>query len=466
MSTRTSAPRCASCGMPLGPGAESCAVCGARVPLIARPAAVQDDATADEPAGVSGLAAGPAAAPVPPVGARRDLPAPVAPAAAPSPPTPTPASGSPAPTPASGSPAPTPAFDASAAGRAVREAARPPRTTSSGRSAAPAPAEGARVAGYAIDVLAAAVLGVVGYLVAGLVDVPAAVVVGVLVLLFVAAQVVALRRSGATLGVVLVRRRTGDGRQGAARGVSRTPVRAPGAPTPPPGPQPGPAGGGSAPPSAPVPVLDVVLPPPPSAQPAAVAPPVPDLLPQAPTGAEPLVPVGTPTADLLPGPPEATRRTRGAARAAGAGAAPVEVPASAGEDLDDLEHTRVRDPESLRRRSGTLALHFDTGERVRVVGRGLVGRGPRAEDGQDILHVVVLSDAARSLSRVHVEFGPQGATTDEEAAIWVMDRGSTNGTVVVDPSGAGRVLPAGARAVVGAGWVVRLGDREARVEDD
>jgi len=322
------------------------------------------------------------------------------------------------------------------------------------------------VAGYAIDVLAAAVLGVVGYLVAGLVDVPAAVVVGVLVLLFVAAQVVALRRSGATLGVVLVRRRTGDGRQGAARGVSRTPVRAPGAPTPPPGPQPGPAGGGSAPPSAPVPVLDVVLPPPPSAQPAAVAPPVPDLLPQAPTGAEPLVPVGTPTADLLPGPPEATRRTRGAARAAGAGAAPVEVPASAGEDLDDLEHTRVRDPESLRRRSGTLALHFDTGERVRVVGRGLVGRGPRAEDGQDILHVVVLSDAARSLSRVHVEFGPQGATTDEEAAIWVMDRGSTNGTVVVDPSGAGRVLPAGARAVVGAGWVVRLGDREARVEDD
>ncbi|UZN02298.1 FHA domain-containing protein [Cellulomonas sp. S1-8] len=126
----------------------------------------------------------------------------------------------------------------------------------------------------------------------------------------------------------------------------------------------------------------------------------------------------------------------------------------------------MRDPESLRRRTGTLALHFDTGERVRVVGRGLVGRGPRAEDGEDILHVVVLSDAARSLSRVHVEFGPQGATTAQDAAIWVTDRGSTNGTVVVDPTGAARVLPAGARAVVRAGWSLRLGDREARVEDD
>src|SRR5690606_28779524 len=154
----------------------------------------------------------------------------------------------------------------------------------------------------------------------------------------------------------------------------------------------------------------------------------------------------------------------------GVGASPVAAPpAPAGtvdDDLAELEHTRVRDPETLRRRTGTLSLHFDTGERVRVVGRGLVGRGPRAEDGQDILHVVALQDAARTLSRVHAEFGPVPATDDADSAIWVTDRNSTNGTVVVDPSGVARVLPAGTRALVGHGWTVRLGDREARVEAD
>ncbi|MCC2312592.1 FHA domain-containing protein [Cellulomonas sp. zg-B12] len=78
----------------------------------------------------------------------------------------------------------------------------------------------------------------------------------------------------------------------------------------------------------------------------------------------------------------------------------------------------------------------------------------------------MLNDAARSLSRVHAEFGPQAATADEDSAIWVADRGSTNGTVVIDPAGTARVLPPGTRALVGAGWTVRLGDREARVESD
>lgn len=188
------------------------------------------------------------------------------------------------------------------------------------------------------------------------------------------------------------------------------------------------------------------------------------LVPEAPGAATSTAPTPPASPDLLPPPPAGTRRDRSARHTP----APPQAPTSAPDDdaLAELEHTRVRDPESLRRRTGTLALSFDTGERVRVVGRGLVGRGPRAEDGQDILHVVVLQDAARSLSRVHVEFGPEPPSADGGGAIWVTDRGSTNGTVVVDPDGAARVLPPGTRAVVQAGWTVRLGDREARVEDD
>lgn len=148
---------------------------------------------------------------------------------------------------------------------------------------------------------------------------------------------------------------------------------------------------------------------------------------------------------------------------------PVAAAATALDDdeLVELEHTRVRDPAQLRRRAITLALLFDTGPRVRVVGRGLAGRGPRAEDGADILHVVAVDDPARSVSRVHLEFGPEApAGPDDVAGVWVLDRGSTNGTVVVAPDGDARVLPPGRRAVVRAGWTLRLGDRVVRVEDD
>ena len=535
MSTRASAPRCASCGMPLTPAAESCSVCGARVPLIARPTTGDDDAVGAGDEGTSGAAVVPAA----PLASEAQPVAVLAPAAAG---VPRADLGAPAPGLSAAPSARTAAFDAAAAARDVRAAARPSRGGPGGPAAVPS--VGSRVLAYAIDVLVMTAAGVVGLVVARLAGTDALTLVALPGLLVAVAQVLAEGLRGATLGASLLRLRTVDARTGAAPGVLRALVRqlvvasgvvvlalgnwviaasgawdsgprrrgwhdmasgtavvaagaasgrrdrgagaaaAPGGgrpwtPTAPPAaphrPAPGAPGApgaygdaGSAPSSAAA--SDVVLPPPPAVVRPPAAAPVPDLVPQAPgdAGATPAT-HARPEADLLPPPPDAHRRTRGGARSPRAvppAVAPVTAPQPPDEELADLEHTRVRDPESLRRRTGTLALTFDTGERVRVVGRGLVGRGPRAEDGQDILHVVVLSDAARSLSRVHVEFGPQPATADEDPAIWVMDRGSTNGTVVVDPSGAARVLPAGARAVVAAGWSVRLGDREARVEDD
>jgi len=532
--------------MPLAPDAGHCAVCGARVPLIARPTAGDDDAAADAQGATSGADRAPHASAQDPEGVVAATPTPTLGPPAPGPGAPASAGAAPGGVTSSGGAA----FDAAAAARDVRTAGRAPRTASSRPPVAAPPPVGTRVLAYAIDVLAAAAAAGLGFLAARVAGADPVVGASLLGLLVGVAQVVAEGLGGATLGAYLLGLRTVDERSGGQPGVPRAFVRqlvaglgvlgclvgtwvvvasgvwdkgpqrrgwhdkasgtlvvtagaatsAPGrqgraaavggqragarpwTPTPPPvGPVTGAPGGApaTAPPedalfAPPVPTSPVAPPPGPDA--GAAVPPAPDLVPDAPAGAHaaPDAPV-RPEADLLPPPPEATRRTRGASRPQPSPprtepvAAPAAVPAAAphaDEDLAELEHTRVRDPESLRRRTGTLALHFDTGERVRVVGRGLVGRGPRAEDGQDILHVVVLSDAARSLSRVHVEFGPEPATTDEDAAIWVTDRGSTNGTVVVDPTGAARVLPAGARAVVRAGWVVRLGDREARVEDD
>ncbi len=119
----------------------------------------------------------------------------------------------------------------------------------------------------------------------------------------------------------------------------------------------------------------------------------------------------------------------------------------------DLERTRLR-PEAPAPRG--VHLRFDTGEAVDVTSDGLVGRNPTAEEGTG--HVIAIDDPDRSISRVHLAFGPEPG-----GRLWVLDRGSTNGTVLVRPDGSSAVLPPATRAVVEPGWTVRFGRRSLRV---
>ena len=126
------------------------------------------------------------------------------------------------------------------------------------------------------------------------------------------------------------------------------------------------------------------------------------------------------------------------------------------EELDDIELTRLRTPVTGQPPVPPgLRLVFDTGERVDVLGEGVVGRAPQG----DVEHVVAIDDPARSLSKTHLAFGPA-----EPGTLWVVDRGSTNSTLVVRPDGTAATLPAGTRASVGPGWSLRLGERTVRVE--
>lgn len=111
-------------------------------------------------------------------------------------------------------------------------------------------------------------------------------------------------------------------------------------------------------------------------------------------------------------------------------------------------------PAPLRR----VRLVFDTGEAFPVVGRGLVGRHPSAAS-RDVRHVVQVSDPARSVSKTHLEFGV------EDGRLWVVDRGSTNGSVLLRPDGTRRRLVPGVRTVVAVGAVVEFGDRRFEVLD-
>jgi predicted component of type VI protein secretion system len=105
-------------------------------------------------------------------------------------------------------------------------------------------------------------------------------------------------------------------------------------------------------------------------------------------------------------------------------------------------------------------LRFDTGDRVDVVGRGVIGRNPAAPTDENLAHLVPISDSGRTVSKSHLDFGV------EDGRLWVMDRGSTNGTAVVDPHGGERTLEPGAKTPVEAGSTVRFGDRSFTVESE
>ncbi|WP_147795405.1 FHA domain-containing protein [Cellulomonas sp. Y8] len=126
-------------------------------------------------------------------------------------------------------------------------------------------------------------------------------------------------------------------------------------------------------------------------------------------------------------------------------------------DLGDLEHTRVgRWAGSLDAASSTLALVLDTGDRVAVTGPGLVGRRP-VPGAEHWAHLVTVDDPEQSVSSTHLAFWPVDGGLD------VVDRGSTNGTVLLDAAGKPWSLPPGQPARVGAGWTLVLGSRRITV---
>jgi uncharacterized RDD family membrane protein YckC len=101
---------------------------------------------------------------------------------------------------------------------------------------------------------------------------------------------------------------------------------------------------------------------------------------------------------------------------------------------------------------------FDTGETFVVEGLALVGRRPEARAGESVSHLVPLRSSDMSLSKTHAQFQVTPA-----GALVVMDRGSTNGSVVVR-QGVSKALTAGRPTTLLGGDTVRFGDRSMTVE--
>ena len=126
----------------------------------------------------------------------------------------------------------------------------------------------------------------------------------------------------------------------------------------------------------------------------------------------------------------------------------------------------VREPNRTMRRAPVVVpsppasgwvVAFDTGQRLAVDGLVLVGRRPEARPGEAVRHLVALPSQDMSLSKTHAQVGVAG-----DGVLVVMDRGSTNGSVLVR-QGVSRPLSGGKPATLLEGDVVRFGDRTMEV---
>jgi hypothetical protein len=97
-------------------------------------------------------------------------------------------------------------------------------------------------------------------------------------------------------------------------------------------------------------------------------------------------------------------------------------------------------------------LTFTHGEDHQVLGHTLLGRRPTQPPGEDSPRLITISDPERSVSKTHLELGIENGT------LWIADRWSSNGTVVITPSGIGRLCDPGRRYEVEAGSTVEIGD--------
>ena len=120
-------------------------------------------------------------------------------------------------------------------------------------------------------------------------------------------------------------------------------------------------------------------------------------------------------------------------------------------------------PIATQRRSDTATVRaswrvsFDTGESFVVEGLALVGRRPEPRGDEPVRHLVPLRSTDMSLSKTHAQF-----QVVPDGALVVMDRGSTNGSVVVR-KGMTKPLTAGRPSTLIDGDTVRFGDRSMQV---
>jgi hypothetical protein len=121
----------------------------------------------------------------------------------------------------------------------------------------------------------------------------------------------------------------------------------------------------------------------------------------------------------------------------------------------------VRAPRGLATAVATAApvLRVDSGEQLTLGPFCLLGREPVAADGDPPAHLIKFEDSKLSVSKTHLAYGL------DSQGFWVIDRNSTNGTTMIDPSGRRTPCAPGVRQYVPIGSQLQIGQRRITVEE-
>ena len=95
---------------------------------------------------------------------------------------------------------------------------------------------------------------------------------------------------------------------------------------------------------------------------------------------------------------------------------------------------------------------LDDGRDIEVQGLVLLGRNPQPRAGEEDAQLIKVTDETRTVSKTHLALGVDGN------GMYVMDRGSTNGSTVTTQDGETERCPPGDLVAVHPGAVVSFGD--------
>ncbi len=95
---------------------------------------------------------------------------------------------------------------------------------------------------------------------------------------------------------------------------------------------------------------------------------------------------------------------------------------------------------------------LDDGRHIEVQDLVLLGRNPQPRAGEEDAQLIKVADETRTVSKSHLALGVDGN------GMYVMDRGSTNGSTVTTQDGESQRCPPGDLVAVHPGAVVSFGD--------
>jgi uncharacterized RDD family membrane protein YckC len=95
---------------------------------------------------------------------------------------------------------------------------------------------------------------------------------------------------------------------------------------------------------------------------------------------------------------------------------------------------------------------LDDGRRIAVEGLVLLGRNPQPKAGEEDAQLIKIADETRTVSKSHLAVGV------DASGLYIVDRGSTNGSTVSTTNGMSSRCRAGEMVRVGDGAIVSIGD--------